>query len=84
MSSLDPDLAAILDRHGVAHSVDALLQGFEECDCFVELARRWFEPPSVRWHASVSDHDPRTIIKDFYAPTALTALARAFAAMVAG
>jgi hypothetical protein len=83
-TALPPDLAVILDRHGVAPTVDALLFAFERRDMWSSVSgpdqRRG---PYVRWYAQFSSRPPTFKPSGgVFGPTALAALARAFAVLV--
>jgi hypothetical protein len=81
-ASLPPDLAALLDRHGVPATVDGLLAAFEARGYKVAVSSIVLGRTEIRhepWHADWY-HDQR--LSRFRGPTALIALARAFAAMV--
>lgn len=86
-SALPPDLAAVLAAHGVPHTVAGVLAAIEESKrCWVALLGPATESArSGYWDVSLR-YWPLGVLREIHAdgPTALIALARAFAAMVEG
>jgi hypothetical protein len=82
-TTLDPDLAALLARHGVVPTVDALLTEFEERGVTVSLIESVSILIAWRWEVVIRETPIRRIVET-HGPTATIALARAFAAIVEG
>jgi hypothetical protein len=75
VTTLPDDLAALLERHGVAATVDGVLAAFEARKSGMQLTYLIDRSGWVCW-----SHE--TWPRSFLGSTALAALARAFAAMV--
>lgn len=80
--TLPAELASVLDAHGVAATVDGLLDAIQEVapGKQIQLNYGLFEGARDVWNCWAGDMWPTFL----GGPTALTALARAFAAMVEG
>lgn len=81
-TNLDPTLAAILARHGVLHTVDALLQEFERRGERITLTYNIDRHLIQREAWDACRFGPHWLHR-YPGPTALVALSLAFAALIA-
>ncbi len=81
---LPDNLAALLARHNVPPTVDALLEAIRQRAYYADIHGRFFDSHyDERWFVSL-EWSPGGMVLTVPGDTALLALARAFAAMVGG